>query len=319
MSDQAITVTIGNVLVGGALRTYTYTVTIIDPGTTGPPSQPGPPTNHAAVATGSTVRLTWNAPTSAPAPTSYVVEVGTFSGGTNVATLNTGTASTVLVTGNVPAGTYFSRVRSRSSTGAVSAASNEARFTVSTLSQILPPSNHMAVVNGSTVTLTWTPPASGPTPSSYVVVAATYSGGSNLATVNTQSATPIIVASSVPSGTYFTRVYSLSGAALSSVPSNEVQFTVGTGCGAPPPPAAITTGVSSRTVTVSWSSSPGAVSYIVEAGSATGLADLFNGNVGGTTSVAGTVSPGSYFVRVRAVSACGETSGASAERLLVVS
>lgn len=319
MSDQAITVTIGNVLVGGALRNYMYTVTIIDPGTTGPPSQPGAPTNHAAVATGSTVSLTWNAPTSAPAPTAYVVEAGTFSGGTNVATLNTGTASTVLVTTNVPAGTYFTRVRSLSSTGAVSAASNEAQFTVGPLSQILPPTNHMAVVNGSTVTLTWTPPASGPTPTSYVVVAGTHSGGSNVATVITQSAAPILVASSVPNGTYFTRVFSVSAAALTSVQSNEVQFTVGTSCSALSPPASITTGVSSRTVTVSWSPPPGAVSYIVEAGSATGLADLFNGNVGGTTSITGTVSPGTYFIRVRAVSACGETSGASAERLLVVS
>jgi hypothetical protein len=85
----------------------------------------------------------------------------------------------------------------------------------------------------------------------------------------------------------------------------------GTSCGAylvpaaPGAPDALTFALSGRTVTLQWSVSQGAEDYIVEAGSAPGLADLYRGAVA-TTSLAVAAPPGRYFVRVRARNAAGE-------------
>ena len=48
-----------------------------------------------------------------------------------------------------------------------------------------------------------------------------------------------------------------------------------------------------------------ATSYILEAGTTPGASDVFNGNIALTTSIAGVVGPGTYYVRVRAVNAEG--------------
>jgi hypothetical protein len=46
-------------------------------------------------------------------------------------------------------------------------------------------------------------------------------------------------------------------------------------------------------------------SYILEAGTTPGSSDVFNGNIALTTSIAGIVGPGTYYVRVRAANAMG--------------
>ena len=76
---------------------------------------------------GSTVTLFWIA--AAGAPTSYVLEAGSFAGGANVAVSDTGTAATSLTASNVGAGTYFVRVRARNACG-TGGASNEAAVVV---------------------------------------------------------------------------------------------------------------------------------------------------------------------------------------------
>ena len=74
-------------------------------------------------------------------------------------------------------------------------------------------------------------------------------------------------------------------------------------------------GIYRAVITLQWTASPGVSSYQLEMGTASGLANAFNGNVGPTTVVqfnrAG-VPSGVYFVRVKAVGSCG-TSGASNE------
>ena len=72
------------------------------------------------------------------------------------------------------------------------------------------------------------------------------------------------------------------------------------------------------TLHVSWNRSSGATSYRLEAGSAAGLADLFNADVGNAASLQGLVPPGRYVVRVRAVNQVG-TSPPSAEVSVAVS
>src|SRR5207253_1386103 len=74
--------------------------------------------------------------------------------------------------------------------------------------------------------------------------------------------------------------------------------------GGPGVPANLTYSLDGRTVSLTWSAVAGAVSYDVEAGSSTGLADLAVVN---TTALGLTATPGNgtYYVRVRARNAAG--------------
>ena len=83
------------------------------------------------------------------------------------------------------------------------------------------------------------------------------------------------------------------------------------------PPVNLTFTVSGRVVTLQWSASPGAVDYVVEAGSVAGGSDLYRAGVGAALSVSVTAPPGRYYVRVRARAANGE-SAPSNEILVVV-
>ena len=126
--------------------------------------------------------------------------------------------------------------------------------------------------------------------------------------------------SGVPNGFYFLRVRATNAGGVSA-PSAEVIIVVG---GVPSPPGApnfTTSTASGGTVTLSWIAplvgTP--TSYIIEAGSATGLSNLAVVN---TDSTATTVSfpgvpPGIYYIRLRAVNALG-ASVVSNERTLIV-
>lgn len=168
-----------------------------------------------------------------------------------------------------------------------------------------------ATVDGTTVTLAWR--AEGSLDAiEYLVEVGTTAGASDLynAPVGTQTS----VSSTVSSGSYFARVRART-LGDSSVLSNEVGFAVGeSGCSAMPktprePSGSITAGVA----TLWWKQAGGATSYIVQAGTAPGRSDLFNGDVGRTRTLSANVTVGPpIYARVIAVNACGQ-SAASAE------
>jgi peptidyl-Asp metalloendopeptidase len=88
----------------------------------------------------------------------------------------------------------------------------------------------------------------------------------------------------------------------------------------PQPPGSLAANTVGSSVSLTWAAPSGAVtSYVIEAGSAPGLADLANFSTGSTaTSFSATgVGNGTYYVRVKAANAAG-TSGASNEVTLVV-
>jgi hypothetical protein len=87
----------------------------------------------------------------------------------------------------------------------------------------------------------------------------------------------------------------------------------------PPGAPTLTASASGSIVNLSWTpaTGPSAVSFIVEAGSAPGLSNVFNGNVGNTTQLSAPAPPGTYYVRVRGVNAFG-TGAASIERVVAV-
>jgi hypothetical protein len=185
-----------------------------------------------------------------------------------------------------------------------SAATRQLRIGTSALSA---PINLSNTVVGTTVTLTWTAPAGAVT--SYVIEAGSSSGAADLANFSTGNSLTTFSTTGVPAGTYFVRIRALDSTLVAGPASNEVVVViVGGGCVLPGAPTgvALTTN-SGGTVALSWIPGPGSpTSYILEAGSAPGLANLASSDVGATTTFTATgVVAGTYYVRVRGRNACG--------------
>jgi hypothetical protein len=87
------------------------------------------------------------------------------------------------------------------------------------------PGNLRATVAGRSVTLTWTSPPAGATPASYIVIAGSTSGTSDIVTFDTGSRATMLTAVSVAPGTYFVRLRAQNGAGQSP-PSNEAVVVV---------------------------------------------------------------------------------------------
>jgi len=196
------------------------------PATAAPISAPGAPTSFSATVSGSTVTLNWAAPVGGDAPTSYTVQAGSSNGLSDLANFDTGSTSTSLVVLNVPAGTYFVRIRANNSAGQ-SGPSNEFQVIVGSAtpcSTLGAPTGLTSTVIGSTVALSWTAPA-GCAPTTYIVQAGSTTGASNLANFSTGTTATIFTATNVGNGTYFVRVLSAVTGVLSA-PSNEITVTV---------------------------------------------------------------------------------------------
>jgi hypothetical protein len=185
------------------------------------------------------------------------------------------------------------------------------------------PFNLTFTVTGSTVMLAWNPPASGDPPSSFLVEAGSVSGAANVAVLDTQNTLTSTTVTGVPAGTYFVRVRARNASGIGG-PSNEVVVAVGGGSGAgpcpslPAPPSGLTASASGDAFTLQWIGVPGALEYIVEAGSTSGAANITVFATGtAVTTLSGTAPAGTYYVRVRVRTACG-VSGVSNEAVLTI-
>jgi hypothetical protein len=261
---------------------------------------PNVPINLTLTVGGSTVTLQWSA---SPGAASYIVEAGSAPGLTNLANFDTGNASTVLTALNVPPATYYVRVRARNDAG-TTAPSNEALAIVRGAAPCgiaNAPTTLTAAVSGSSVTLSWAAPIGGCAPTGYVIQAGSAPGLSDLANFSTGSLATSFSAAGVGAGTYYVRVRAATGAGTSG-PSNEVSFTNGS-CPVVAAPTGLTSSVTGSTVTLTWTGGTGAcapTSYLIQAGSSPGSADLANISTGNaaTTFTAGGVGAGTYYIRI---------------------
>jgi hypothetical protein len=187
------------------------------------PELPGAPTGLTATSTGLAVALAWRAPVSGGTATSYSIEAGSSTSGSNLANFSTGSAATSFSTAPVPAGVYFVRVRAQNGAGA-GPPSNEVVLTVGGGCVTAPAAvtSLIAATVGTTVTLNWLPAAGAAT---YVVEAGSSAGLTNMTVNDLDSAAVSYVAAGVARGTYYVRVRGKNSCGMGA-PSNEVIVVV---------------------------------------------------------------------------------------------
>ena len=193
------------------------------------------------------------------------------------------------------------RVRSRRGI-ALGPPSAETRFTIGTASGGPPPTpvGHTAETFGLFVRLRW---GYSPGATSYVLEAGTAPGLANL--VNSALGSRNLFAATAFPGTFYTRIRATNACGVSTV-SNEVAFTLA--CVPPAPPANAAFTRPGAQIALAWAHSIGASGYVLQAGTAPGASNLFNGPVGATTRFAfpaAVLPPGVYYLRVAAIGACG--------------
>ena len=274
----------------------------------GAPSAPGVPAQLTSEVRGNTLSLQWQAPISGGPVQSYVLDAGFLAGSTLVSVpLGPGTSASLP---GVPPGTYMLRVRATGPGGA-SAASNEVAATIgSCLATPRTPSALTARANGPLVTLSWRDD-DGCEGRQFRLLVGTRSGGSDLGALPVAQTT---LFAAVPPGEYFVRVITETRGGASA-PSNEVRLVGGGACQSPAVALTLGAGVQDRVLTLQWDTvDPAAaraidaatpLAYVLEASLAPGSSNLGVVPVGRAMTVAAAVPPGRYYVRVRAVSACG--------------
>jgi hypothetical protein len=174
-----------------------------------------------------------------------------------------------------------------------------------------------SIVSGATVVLQWAAPAAYQT-ASYILEAGSAPGQTDQAYSDTGNSLATYTASDVPPGVYYVRIRARRTDGALSAASNETVVNVGgpSGtCPAPQPPSRLSSVVDGSTVTLIWQANGTSASYVLEAGSTPGAADLalLDTQSASTSYTAFNVGGGTYFVRLRATSGCGARSGASNE------
>ncbi len=263
------------------------------------------PTGLRSRAAAGVVEFAWDAPAIAPAG-GYVIEGG-FVPGQVAASIPVGTGTTFTTPVSV-IGPAFIRVR-----GAGSAeVSNE--IVAGCVAPPLPPTALTTSISGTTLSLAWSAPLDAVT--SYVFSAGTASGLSDAATT-TLPASLTSISGTVPGGTFFVRVQAANACGTSG-PSEEVFMTMGAPDPLPVAPTNLAATVSGSTVSLTWTAPPGPVTgYVLEGGTALGLANIGAIQVGAVTSYTIPGAPaGVYAVRVRAITSAG--SGAPSSDVVVV-
>ena len=238
--------------------------------------------------------------------TSYVVEAGSSPGAADLAQLDTGSTRPLLQV-IAPAGVYYVRVRSRIG-GSLGLPSNEIRLTVGSPCTVpAAPANLSNTTASTSVSLSW---QAGAGATSYVLEAGSSPGLSDVAALNTGSSATTF-STAAPPGLYYVRIRSQNACGISA-PSNETTVTIG--CSQPSAPGTLSATVSGSNVALSWGPATGAASYVLEAGSAPGASNLGQFPTA-SPGLAASAPPGIYYVRVRALSACG--SGPASNEVIV--
>jgi subtilisin family serine protease len=284
----------------------------------------GSPASVVLNVSGANITATWDPPFNGVSPVGYRVElVGDSNGYTGI----TDVGNTRVFATTLPAGRYRLRVRTIEASG-VGNASNYLPFTIAPLQNVnapFAPQDLRVEFFNNIVTLSWNLGTGSPAALGYFIDVGTAPGLSNYGAFNTGSpATRLTATPPTAAGSFYIRVRAYNQFGVSG-PSNEVRLDITAGgggpCGAVPgTPTGLFATVVESLVTLTWNQpvTSGAITgYVLEAGSGPGITDILRAPLGVTTAFSGVAAPGLYFVRVRAVNACGQ-SAPSNEILVVV-
>jgi len=275
-----------------------------------PAALPSPTGEAVTQLQGSTfASVSWILPVPSAGWTGLRVDVGSREGASDLASFDLPADATSL-SGAVPPGSYFARVRTVGPTS-TSLPTPDVSFAAGLPSIPAPPLDPTVASEGTVLTFQWRPPSTH-TAAGYVLEAGTGAGLSNVASLPLGAgATSFTI--DAPPGRYWGRVRAVNLAGASA-PSTELIIDVdatASPCYEMPPlaPMNLAASVAGRTVTLTWEQpGTGPVANIqrIVAGSAPGLADLAAIEVSGpATRFTTTVPPGTYYVRVIGINTCG--------------
>jgi hypothetical protein len=179
------------------------------------------------------------------------------------------------------------------------------------------PTDLTATTGASAAALLWRQPPTGGRPSHYVVTVGTSPESSDLGTFNVGTATS--AAGVVAPGTYFAQVTAVNERGASAA-TEGVSFTVTTTLPPPGAPRDFAVAASGSTLTLQWRPplAGGTVdAYIVQAGSASGQSDLYEGSVGTATGLTAAAPRRTYFIRVVAQNPAGRSAPSNEVRVEV--
>ena len=180
------------------------------------------------------------------------------------------------------------------------------------------PADFAAAVNAHVGRFTWSPSPSG-SADSYRIEAGV-APGTTLLTIPAPAAGSDFSMPGIPSGRFFVRLRGVNESGVGP-PSDDVELVVGAnGTSLPTPPRGFSSTLSGDTLHASWQRAavPGEAvdGFVLEAGSATGRTDLTLPLGLNSSTTIGSVPPGVFFLRLRAVNSAG-LGPPSLERLLV--
>ena len=155
-----------------------------------------------------------------------------------------------------------------------------------------------------TVTLSWTPAATGGPAQSYLVEATQSPSGPIIASLPTSNASTSLVVGGVQTGTYYVRVRARN-ALGTSVPSPQTVVTVGP-CSAPTVPTNLAYSTADDLVTITWTPPATGVTqgYWLYAGYGPGQSNALVTPLGPTPAFAGRAAVGDYYVRIAGRNSC---------------
>jgi hypothetical protein len=303
---------------GGTPRVHVYEVNtqVLTPAAGAPAARP----LLGGRVDGTTVHFDLVPPLTSPG-SDYVLEAGLGPGRADFV-LPLG-AVTRLSVPNVPHGRYYVRAREATPTSA-RRVSNEVVVTVGCAGPPSAPTALTTAINAGVVSFRWNDP-DGCNGTSYRLAIGSAPGFAAAQAFTTASSQ---LSLALPAGTYYARVAAVSPFGTGQ-PSNEARFTITQpGCRPPTFRAALTSRVSQRTVRLKWSpvdpplattedlATP--ISYVLEVGSAAKLANLIPAlPLHRASTLLTQAPPGQYFVRVRAMNACGLGPASSDVRVVV--
>ncbi|MCC7125141.1 MAG: fibronectin type III domain-containing protein [Acidobacteria bacterium] len=275
---------------------------------TSAPTAPGVPNAFRVGMAGQNVTLSWTAPVSGGTPKGYRLWVGT--GGIWQIANGVATDGT-RISGRLPNGNYSARITAFNDVGS-SDASDILSFRVGAKARPHAPAGFTAALQNQVAVLSWVAPASDveDTPTGYVIEVGSAPGLSNLVVLRVGEVSSF--QAPVDAGRYFVRLRAVNEAGISE-PSEERVLQVGAG---PDAPLALASSGDGNVIALTWQPPTSGVvpaAYVIEAGSAPGLANLAVLRAGDATSFTTTAPAGVYYVRVRGVGADGVAGEASNE------